>query len=146
MDSSITHFEYEVTSRQTPASGHSDIPDGDDPDMNAGNETSHTITTFQRPVGTPRDTAPVNGERYHFRLRAANANGAGPWTEQIRDVMPLAAGVPAAPVGAVQVLSGDPRAGGHGHGHASTPGVTIWENPPRSQHYWVSEKGRASAR
>ena len=118
-DSGITHFEYEVSS----ASGHTDIPDGDDADTNAGDETSHTVTTIN-------GAAPVNGELYDFRLRAANANGGGPWTEWIRDVMPLAAGVPAAPTGVVQLLSGDPRAGGHDHAHgSSTPGLTFWDDP-----------------
>ena len=118
-DSGITHFEYEVRRGTSPASGHTDIPDGDDADTNAGNETSHTVTEIN-------NAAPVNGELYHFRLRAANANGGGPWTKWIQDVMPLAAGVPAAPTGVVQLLSG--RAHGHGHGTA-VPGLTFWDDP-----------------
>ena len=43
MDSGITHFEYRVALNTYPT-GHNDIPDGDDPDTNPGNETGYTIT------------------------------------------------------------------------------------------------------
>ena len=81
------------------------IPDGDDADMDPGNETSHIVTTHYRPGSTEHGTALDNGERYYFQLRAANANGGGPWTEA-RGGTPLAKGVPAAPTGVVQLLSG----------------------------------------
>ncbi len=116
MDSGITHFEYEVARGNSRSGSRNDIPDGDDPGTNPGNETSYTVTA-------------INGELYHFRLRAANANGGGPWTEWILNVMPLAAGVPAAPSGAVQLVSG-PIDSGHDHGHGdSPPGLTTWDDP-----------------
>ena len=127
-DSGITHFEYEVRGAAG-ATDHNDIPDGDDPDMNPWNETSHTVTAINNAQDITDGTAPVNGTLYYFRLRAANANGGGPWTEWIQ-VMPLAAGVPAAPSGAVQLFSGDPSGGGHDHGHGtSVPGLTFWDDP-----------------
>ena len=92
MDSSITKYQYVLSCHG--ASG-TDIPDGDDADSNPGNETSYTITNLS------------NGTNYPVRLRAVNANGSGPWTECIQNVMPLAAGVPAAPTGVVLLRSGD---------------------------------------
>ena len=129
MDSSVTHFEYEVRWSLVAVrpTDHNDIPDGNDEDSNPGNETSHTVTAIYNAPHITDGTAPVNGESYDFRLRAANANGSGPWTEWIEGVMPLAAGVPAAPTGALALLSG--AGGGHGHGHAETPGLTTWDDP-----------------
>ena len=44
--------------------------------------------------------------------------------------MPLAAGVPAAPSGAVQLVSGPDSGHGHDHGHGdSPPGLTTWDHP-----------------
>ena len=116
MDSSITHFEYEVRRGGRSASGHNDIPDGADADMNAGNETSHTVTAIYNAFGVTDGTAPVNGDDYGFRLRAANANGAGPWTPEVRAI-PLAAGVPAAPSGVVELTGG------------GDAGLTTWDDP-----------------
>ena len=101
MDSSITKYQYQTEDQYAAAS---DIPDGDDPDSNPGNETSHTVTSLS------------NGSTYRFRLRAVNATGSGPWTEWSRGVMPQAAGVPAAPSGVVR-LSDD------------VGGLTTWDDP-----------------
>ena len=105
MDSSITKYQYVLNcgGSNVVVRGR-DIPDGDDADSNPGNETSYTITNLS------------NGTDYTVRLRAVNANGAGPWTECIRNVVPLAAGVPAAPTGVVQLYSGD-------------RGLTRWDDP-----------------
>ena len=115
-DSGITHFEYEVSVGARTSSDHNDIPDGDDADTNAGNETSHTVTAIYNAYGAEDGTAPVNGQSYNFRLRAANAIGGGPWTEWVRYVIPLAAGVPAKPSGVVAL-----RSGGFG--------LTTWDDP-----------------
>ena len=119
MDSGITHFEYEVALGQYTARRHNDIPDGDDAGASAADETSYTVTAIYNANNVTDGTAPVNGELYAFRLRAANANGGGLWTEWIRGVMPLAAGVPAAPSGLVFLTSGA----------GSSDGLTTWDDP-----------------
>ena len=106
MDSSITKYQYEVGWSHGLASAPNDIPDGNDADTNPGNETSHTVTTINHVYGLTPGEPPVNGEPYHFRLRAANAFGAGPWTQTIYGVTPLAAGAPAAPSGLVRLFGG----------------------------------------
>ena len=115
-DSGITHFEYEVRAALPATRGHNDIPDGDDADTDPGNETSHTVTAIYKAVGVVDGTAPVNGNSYSFRLRAANANGGGPWTEWVQNVIPLASGVPPAPSGLVALRAGD-------------RGLTTWDDP-----------------
>ena len=127
-DPSITHFEYAVSWWQGISTGVNVIPDGDDAGTSKADETSHTVTAINNASHITDGTTPVNGELYRFQLRAANANGGGPWTEWSRDVIPLAAGVPAAPSGVVTLLSG-PEGGGHDHGHATTPALTIWDDP-----------------
>ena len=127
-DSGITHFEYVVWWEHGINRGVNAIPDGDDADSDAGNETSHTVTAINNASHVTDGTAPVNGERYGFRLRAANADGAGPWTQAIRNVMPLAAGVPAAPSGVVTLISGPEGDDGHGHG-SNPPALTTWDDP-----------------
>ena len=117
-DTNITHFEYEVGAPSYGvASSHNDIPDGDDADMNAGNETSHTVTTINNVYNVAGGLPPVNGTQYSFRLRAASPHGAGPWTGRISPVIPLAAGTPAAPSGLVTLLGGDGKS------------LTTWDDP-----------------
>ena len=119
----ITHFEYEIgVGNEFDTTGHTDIPDGDDADTDAGNETSYTVTAVNHVRGITDGTALENGHNYIFRLRAANANGGGPWTEWIRRVMPLGVGAPAAPSGAVQLVSGPT-------GDARSRGLTTWDDP-----------------
>ncbi len=102
MDSSITKYQYDLGDD----TGAVDIPDGDDADSNPGNETSHTVTGLS------------NGNTYAVRLRAANANGAGPWTEG-GTVTPSAAGVPLRPSGLVALR--------HGRGYSEA--LTTWDDP-----------------
>ncbi|MDE0004064.1 MAG: fibronectin type III domain-containing protein, partial [Rhodospirillaceae bacterium] len=116
MDSSITHYEYRVGRYNTETTGHNDIPDGDDAGSSAADETRHTVTTINTARSVPPNSPVVNGEVYFFQLRAANANGAGSWTEWTQNVIPLAAGVPAAPTGVVVLASGD-------------SGLTTWDDP-----------------
>ena len=101
-DSSVTSFHYQVGDGTSPIVN---IPDGDDADTDAGNETGYIVTGLD------------NGSFHSARLRAVNAHGAGPWTEWIRDVMPLAAGVPAAPSGLVTLHAGDGKT------------LTTWDDP-----------------
>ena len=114
-DSSITHFEYEVSWAYGAALGETAIPDGPDDGSRAADETSHTVTTIHRLNNHPSG-APVNGNTYSFRLRAASPHGAGPWTELI-GVMPLAAGAPAAPSGLVTLSVGGGKS------------LTTWDDP-----------------
>ena len=101
-DSSVTSFLYQVGDGTSPIVN---IPDGDDADTDAGNETGYIVTGLD------------NGSFHSARLRAVNAHGAGPWTEWIRGVIPLAAGVPAAPSGLVTL--------GVGGGKS----LTTWDDP-----------------
>ena len=127
-DSSITHFEYEVMNLSLEPFRHYDIPDGDDPGTDPGNETSYTVTTFR--VDNHQPPRPlVSRTAYEFRLRAVNANGNGPWTEWIRAI-PWPAGTPAAPTGVVTLTSGAEAGHGHDHGHGDTPpALTTWDDP-----------------
>ena len=125
-DSGITHFQYHGRKGGVGIGEH-DVPDGDDAGISPGDETSHTLTAD-------------NGFGYDFRLRAANANGSGPWTNFSPSVMPLAAGTPAAPRGVVTLTSG--AGGGHDHGHGDTPPADDdLERPAGPQHYRVSAVG-----
>ena len=105
---SITHFEYEIDGVGTNL-GANDIPDGDDQGNSAADETSYTVTGLE------------NWSNYSVRLRAANANGHGPWSERI-EVQPLTAGVPAQPSGVVWLTD-------HLNDEA---GVTTWDDPQDS--------------
>lgn len=116
MDSSVTHFEYERVNVATSGRGQQNVPDGGDAGTSPADETSYTVPNL------------TNGDFHRFRLRAVNTNGAGPWTASTPEVMPLAAGVPAAPQGLVTLTSG--AGGGHDHGHGDTPpAVTTWDDP-----------------
>ena len=95
MDSSITKYQHELNRSSVVV----DIPDGDDADTNPGNETSYTVTMFGG------DNL-VNGNTYNVRLRAVNANGAGPWTTWLQQgefLTPQAPGTPARPSGLVKL-------------------------------------------
>ncbi|MDE0206904.1 MAG: fibronectin type III domain-containing protein [Candidatus Tectomicrobia bacterium] len=106
-DTSITHFEYEMDMpRYGLASNENTVPDSDN-DGSMADETSYTVTTIDNVFRVTSGSPLLNGDIYHFRLRAVNADGDGGWTKQIRDVMPLAAGVPAAPSGFVRLYGGD---------------------------------------
>ena len=100
MDSSITKYQYESGY----GTGAVDIPDGDDPGTNPGDETSYVVTGLD------------NGSFYYPRLRAVNANGNGPWTLHITDVGPQAPGTPAPPSGLVELRS-------------SNVWLTTWNDP-----------------
>ena len=103
MDSSITKYQYELGY----GTGAEDIPDGDDAGTNPGDETSYTVTNLP------------NGDVNAVRLRAVNANGAGPWTARIQEVTPQAAGTPAPPSGLLTLR------------YTSTGGesLTTWDDP-----------------
>ena len=116
-DSSLTGFQYEVEWRRGAASGQNSIPDGDDDGNSAADETSHVVTAINNLINAPPGEAPVNGEAYNFRLRAYNAYGEGAWTKWIRGIIPLAAGVPAAPSGVAPL------------GVDRTRSQTTWDDP-----------------
>ncbi len=62
--SAITHYQYRQKADGEDFSGWMNIPDGDDADSDAGNETSYTVTGL------------TNGTSYLFQVRAVNALGA----------------------------------------------------------------------
>ncbi len=62
--SAITHYQYRQKVDGEDFSGWMNIPDGDDADSDAGNETSYTVTGL------------TNGTSYLFQVRAVNALGA----------------------------------------------------------------------
>ena len=117
MDSTITHFEYEVGAYMHGggASGDNDIPDGDDAGNSPADETSFTITAIYKAIGVPNGTAVTNGELYHIWLRARSSHGRGRWSPV--EVMPLAAGVPGAPTGLMTVSGGSGKS------------LTTWDDP-----------------
>ena len=86
MDSSITKYQYELDG----STGAVDIPDGDDPGTDPGDETSYTVTG-------------LDNRAYSPRIRAVNANGVGPWTSRVT-VRLQAAGTPAPPTGLVSLF------------------------------------------
>ena len=118
MDSGITHYEYEMYAGVSSPLGQNSIPDGPDAGSSAADETSHTVTVVNNVSGVTANTPLENGRDYRFRLRAANANGGGPWTEWTENVVPQAKGIPAAPSGVVSRLSID-----------GTVSVTTWDDP-----------------
>ena len=106
MDASITKYQYWYQGHGNRRGSWRDIPDGDDADMNAGNETSHTVSTGL-----------TNGAPYQFRLRAMNTHGTSGEAEATPpSVTPFAIGVPAAPSGLAVA-------------HAGPSARVIWNDP-----------------
>ncbi len=79
--STITHYEYRQRTTGEDFGSWTDIPDGDDANSDAGNETRYTVTSL------------TNGIAYTFQVRAVSAAGPGEATDEVTAIAGMGLGI-----------------------------------------------------